>query len=138
MITKKLKGFTIIELIVVIAIIAVLSAIVLVNVTSYIAKSKDASIKGNMTTVQTNAAAFYDQQSTNTYVGFSASSGYTTPTGAMTGSEGGTALHEAESVSAYCVSITLNAGTYWCTDNTGYVGAPTASTTCASGHIACQ
>ena len=42
------KGFTIIELIVVIAIIAVLAGIVLVNVTQYINKSKDASIEADM------------------------------------------------------------------------------------------
>jgi len=57
---NKQKGFTIIELIVVIAIIAVLAAIVLVNVTSYIAKGKVAAIKGNMATLTTNAAAYYD------------------------------------------------------------------------------
>ena len=39
---NKQKGFTIIELIVVIAIIAVLAAIVMVNVTKYIAQGKDA------------------------------------------------------------------------------------------------
>lgn len=54
------KGFTIIELIVVIAIIAVLAAIVLVNVTSYINKGKDAAIKGNAASIMTNAAAYYD------------------------------------------------------------------------------
>jgi len=39
---KNRHGFTIIELVVVIAIIAVLSAIVMVNVSSYTAKSRDA------------------------------------------------------------------------------------------------
>ena len=45
---NKSKGFTIIELIVVIAIIAVLATIVLVNVTQYINRGKDAAIKGNL------------------------------------------------------------------------------------------
>jgi type IV pilus assembly protein PilA len=54
------KGFTIIELIVVVAIIAVLAAIVLVNVTSYINKGKDASIQGNLSSVITNAAVVAD------------------------------------------------------------------------------
>ena len=40
---NKQKGFTIIELIVVIAIIAILAAIVMVNVTQYINKGKDAA-----------------------------------------------------------------------------------------------
>src|SRR3989344_7338737 len=53
-------GFTIIELLVVVAIIAVLTGIVLVNVTSYINKGKDAAVQGNLSTVLTNAAVFYD------------------------------------------------------------------------------
>ena len=57
---KKQKGFTIIELIVVIAIIAVLATIVMINVTSYIAKGKDAAIKGNLASVLTNAAVYYE------------------------------------------------------------------------------
>jgi prepilin-type N-terminal cleavage/methylation domain-containing protein len=57
---NKQKGFTIIELIVVIAIIAVLAGIVLVNVTSYINKGKDAAIKGNLAGFMTSAAAHYD------------------------------------------------------------------------------
>ncbi|MCX6721887.1 MAG: prepilin-type N-terminal cleavage/methylation domain-containing protein, partial [Candidatus Staskawiczbacteria bacterium] len=52
---NKQKGFTIIELIVVIAIIAVLAGIVLVNVTSYINKSRNAAVKGNLSTMLTNA-----------------------------------------------------------------------------------
>jgi prepilin-type N-terminal cleavage/methylation domain-containing protein len=54
------KGFTIIELIVVIAIIAVLAAIVLVNVTSYINKGKDAAAKGNLATMLTNGTIFFE------------------------------------------------------------------------------
>ncbi len=57
---QKQKGFTIIELIVVIAIIAVLASIVMVNVTGYINKSKDAAIQGNLSTMLTNAAQIQD------------------------------------------------------------------------------
>ena len=57
---NKQKGFTIIELLVVVAIIAVLAAIVLVNVTSYITKGKDAAARGNLATALTNAAVYYD------------------------------------------------------------------------------
>ena len=63
---QKQKGFTIIELIVVIAIIAVLAAIVLVNVTSYINKGKDAAIQGDMASMLTNAA---DYMNTHNYYG---------------------------------------------------------------------
>ncbi|MCX6719824.1 MAG: prepilin-type N-terminal cleavage/methylation domain-containing protein [Candidatus Staskawiczbacteria bacterium] len=57
---QKQKGFTIIELIVVIAIIAVLAAIVMVNVTIYIGKSKDAAIKGDLNSLL-NASVIYSQ-----------------------------------------------------------------------------
>ena len=57
---RFLTGFTIIELIVVIAIIAVLSAIVMVNVTNYIAKSKDTATKGNMHSMVVNSIKYYD------------------------------------------------------------------------------
>ena len=51
---NKLKGFTIIELVVVIAIIAILATIVLIAISGYINKSRDASIKEDMHTVQTD------------------------------------------------------------------------------------
>lgn len=51
---QKTRGFTIIELIVVIAIIAVLAAVVMVNVVSYINKSRDAAVKGSLSTLLTN------------------------------------------------------------------------------------
>jgi prepilin-type N-terminal cleavage/methylation domain-containing protein len=45
---KPPKGFTIIELIIVIAIIAVLAALVMANVTQYISKSRDTAVQANM------------------------------------------------------------------------------------------
>lgn len=123
---NKQKGFTIIELIVVIAIIAVLAAIVLVNVTQYIARSRDAAIKGNMATIATNAAVFFDGN--NTYIGdptFVSGASYTQPAAAI-GSAGGTMGTPNASASAFCVSATLTNGTdTWCVDSTGYKGALT-------------
>jgi len=133
---NKQKGFTIIELIVVIAIIAVLAAIVLVNVTQYIAKSRDAAIKGNMATIATNAAVFFDGN--NTYVGFASGASYSQPASAVN-SAGGTMGTPNASTSAFCVSATLTDDTTtWCIDSTGYKGALTTgactgtSYTCAT------
>mgnify|MGYP001598128941 CR=1 FL=1 len=133
---NKNKGFTIIELIVVIAIIAVLAAIVLVNVTQYIAKSRDAAIKGNMSTIATNAAVWFDNQSPTTYVGFTSATTYTQPAAAVT-SAGGTLGTPRESASAFCVSATLNDTTTWCVDSTGYKGTLGASG-CDADTTACQ
>ena len=52
---KIQRGFTLIELVVVVSVISVLAAIVLVNVGGYINKSRDASIKASMHTLITNA-----------------------------------------------------------------------------------
>ena len=136
---NKSKGFTIIELIVVIAIIAILAAIVMVNVTQYINKGKNAAIKGNLGTMQTNATIWYDQNS-GTYVGFKASSGYTLPLASIHADNPSDATVEAESATAYCVSSTLNAitgDTNWCVDSTGFSGVPTATGTCGT-NTACH
>jgi len=140
---NKNKGFTIIELIVVIAIIAVLAAIVLVNVTQYIAKSRDAAIKGNMATISTNAAVYFDDQSPTTYVGFSDEAnsfasetlGFATPVDAIIAA-GGTASSTQETATAFCFEIVLNDTTSWCVDSTGYKGTTadcdTATADCAA------
>ena len=135
---NKQKGFTIIELIIVIAIIAVLAAIVLVNVTQYIQKGKDAAIKADMSTLQTNGAVYFDKQSPTTYAGFKSDATlYGNPETAAIG-QGAALTNESESASAYCITMKLNDTTYWCVDSTGYSGAPTAAATCADTNIACK
>ena len=54
------KGFTLIELIVVIAITAVLSGIILFSVTQYIARGKDSNIKGNLAILIPAGEVFYN------------------------------------------------------------------------------
>jgi prepilin-type N-terminal cleavage/methylation domain-containing protein len=68
--SKKKKfatGFTIIELIVVIAIIAVLTAIILTNVTQYIGKSKIARANADVQNIQKALTIFYTQYSDYPY-----------------------------------------------------------------------
>ena len=64
----KNKGFTIIELIVVIAITAVLSGIILFSVTQYINRGKDSNISGNLVVLITAGEVYYNAD--NTYSGF--------------------------------------------------------------------
>jgi prepilin-type N-terminal cleavage/methylation domain-containing protein len=54
------KGFTIIELIITITIIATLSAIVLFNISKYINKGKDSNIYGNLVTLIPAGEVYYN------------------------------------------------------------------------------
>jgi prepilin-type N-terminal cleavage/methylation domain-containing protein len=65
---EKSKAFTIIELLVVVAIIAALTAIVLVNVTQYINRGKNASIKGDLSSLITNGTLYLEEN--GSYDGF--------------------------------------------------------------------
>lgn len=137
MIMNKSKGFTIIELLVVVAIIAVLAAIVLVNVTGYINQGKNAAIKGNMSTITTNGAVWYDGNSS--YAGFSADATYTNPAAAAAAANGGTALTFGLNTTgnvSYCACSVMKTttaepvGSTFCVDSTGY--KLTTITACAT------
>ena len=126
---KNSAGFTIIELIVVIAIIAVLAAIVLVNVTQYIAKGRDAAIKGNLSTLATNAAVYYDDLTLGNgdFIGFSADTTLGCGAGgpidaAITAT--GSALTCAETTTTGidwcgCAQLRVDQTNYFCVDSAG-------------------
>jgi len=67
------KGFTLIEIIVVIAIISILSGIILFSVTQYINKGKDSNIAGNLAVLVPAGEAYYNARP-NSYEGFCESS----------------------------------------------------------------
>jgi len=131
---RKEKGFTIIELIVVISIIAVLSSIVLTNVISYIGKGDDAAIKQQVAQIRIAASNFFDVN--GTYTGMCG-----------TGTECYTAKSNIENLKGslfsiktlgniYCISFALSDGSsQWCVDNTGYVGSTSA--VCSSLPYSC-
>ena|SRR3989344_8072656 len=125
---KNRKGFTIIELLVVVAIITVLAAIVMTNVTSYINRGKNAAVRANMSTLLTNSAVWFDLPSlgSGTYDGFCASS---TATNAMTeanDASGGVSICvEHTDNSKFCACSPMKttsaepANSFFCVDNTG-------------------
>lgn len=117
---KTQKGFTIIELIVVIAIIAVLATIVMINVTQYIAKGKDASIKGNMSSITTSAAAYYDSQSPNTYTNLQ-NNPVVVAANTQINKASGELNYLAANDSSWCACANLvaNSANYYCVDSTG-------------------
>jgi prepilin-type N-terminal cleavage/methylation domain-containing protein len=127
----KNKGFTVIELIVVITIIAVLSTIVLVKVTQYMSKGKDAAIKKQVKLLSTNAVSYFASNGSYTDMCLSGTKcsqiknnilklggTYNSPYINLTGS-------------AYCMDFTLSDGvTTLCIDSTGYLGE---EDNCSSG-----
>ncbi len=130
---NKQKGFTIIELIVVIAIIAVLAAVVMVNVTQYIAKGRDASIKANYSTMMTNAADYFYNTPTGHGDDFLATSAVTTTEAAVTDAKGTPAHFGATATQDWCACSPLvgTSTTVFCVDGTG-AKKETTSSTCAA------
>ena len=111
----------------VIAIIAVLAAIVLVNVTQYINKSKDANIKGNLGTIQTQASALAaDANNSITAATLNANPTITQAENQIKNYNGGTAVTIiSDGNGTWCISsalVTDTANSPWCVDNTGYSG----------------
>ncbi len=132
---QKQKGFTIIELIVVIAIIAVLAAIVMVNVTSYIAKGKDVSIRGNLSTALTNAAVYYDAISNYTTVCADTLYGFKTAYDAAAALSGAESCADSIDKWCACSQLVSDVTKYFCVDYTGTKKETliTCATDCADG-----
>jgi len=134
------KGFTIIELIVVIAIIAVLAGIVLVNVQGYTNKAKDASMKSAIKQMYTLAQTVYEQ--TGSYLNTTSDPQYLVI-------QKGTKQYSKEQffdpirgryrdANSFCIWIDLFDGSKWCADWTGYVGLVGASYCNDSNNVKCK
>ncbi len=144
---QKSKGFTIIELLVVIAIIAVLAAIVLVNVTQYINKGKDVAIKGNLTTLMTNAAIYFADtlKGNGDYTGFRADpiTGCAGPiSSAITAAGGSLTCAETTTTGVAwcgCSQLKNDATKYYCVDSTGVKveNITTCATSCTDASPGC-
>ena len=128
------KGFTVIEIIIVIAIIAILSAIILSNVASYVKKSRDAAIKSTMNQIRAEANKFYlADPNSQTFFAFceQGSPCYNMTqeilenNGQQSIPSGG--LSYFGSVNHFCMVSYLNEkvdGTnlFWCVDDSGFAG----------------
>jgi prepilin-type N-terminal cleavage/methylation domain-containing protein len=102
------RGFTIIEMIVVLAIIAVLATIVVAALTSYITSAKDATVKSDVEDISKDLNLYYSQN--GTFSSFTGPS-VTPPCSAYT-------INKTSSHFAVYAKLCSSAN-YWCIDDTG-------------------
>ena len=124
-----------IELIVVVAIIAVLAAVVSVSVVGYLNKGKDAAAKAQLSGLSTQATVFYDNN--NTYTGVCSD---TAVAAFLTGIDNsiGTLKRDCnDSATAWaaCHQL-LSKDYYFCADSTGVKKEIATKTTCVAAWAA--
>jgi prepilin-type N-terminal cleavage/methylation domain-containing protein len=118
LIMNKSKGFTIIELIVVITLITVLAGIVLINVTQYLGKGKDSAIQANLSGALTHGTTFYE--SSSNYEGYCVSQEINSVREAVIADGGSFVCNVSPENDAWCSCSTLPAkGSVFCVDSTG-------------------
>lgn len=119
---KKNKGFTIIEILIVIAIIALLAAMLMVYSVSVRNRAKDANIQKSLSQVRNLGEMLYlSQNSFSAPVILGDTSGMALLKADIV-KNGGTSLKDFYAAGAYCIQYTLNETGKWCVDNTGYRG----------------
>jgi prepilin-type N-terminal cleavage/methylation domain-containing protein len=129
---KKDKGFSLVELLIVITIIGILSTIILNSVSNARARAYDSKIKQQLSSFRTAAEIYFSNQFPNSYGPASAvcTVGMFNDVSSANGSPGlyiaAGNLPDFSTIvcgstdSAYAVKATLYSGTdYWCVDNKG-------------------
>lgn len=147
--SNKKSGFTLIEMLVVVSIIAILTGIILANLSASRNKGNDAAVKTNMATIQTQAEVYFDQHFdsysaiTNNNVIISCKNPNTlfydsTITGAITqitanAASAPTCLVGVKDAnnnipSSWAMSAPMKSGHTWCVDSGGFAGQDKTAT----------
>ena len=139
-------GFTLIELLVVISIIGILSAIILVNLTSSRQKANDAKIKTQLVNIRSQAEVFFHDQNPNSY---GTASNLCSGAGTLFANSAVAALLNGlpSGVTPTCRSTTSGYSLYaplqsvanysWCVDYTGYSNMILTTSAPGAGDITC-
>jgi len=133
---QKSKGFTIIELLVVVAIIAALTGIVLANVTSYINRGKDSGVQGSLSSLATNSAVYIEQN--GNFTNYCSNANATIPLAAadkaFDGNSTANEVTKCNSIAgawAACGQLKVS-DAYFCVDSTGIKKNVATRTGCVS------
>jgi len=142
------KGFTLLELLVVVAIIGVLSAVVLASLNNARSKGSDAAVKSNLDGVRNQAAIYYDNNgSYGTLVVANACTGANAAGSVFvldqvianqikSANAAGAGLQScSNSASAYAISVQLKSSSTaaWCVDGNGKSKQETMATADQAG-----
>lgn len=116
---QKQKGFTIVELIIIVIIVTVLAAILMINVKNYIAQQKDVLIRDNLEMVTNSAAKYYNAISNYTNVCTDVSYGFKTFHDAVAAISRAVSCADTENKWCACAQLVSDKAKYFCVD---YIG----------------
>ena len=151
MIKKSNRGFTLIDLLVVIAIIGILSSVVLASLNTARSKGSDAAIKADLNNIRAQAELYYDNSS-NSYGTFASAACDASPAAvfndqnvkqalahaiSQSGQSGTSASNCVSNNTSWAAAVTLKSAntTAWCVDSTGQSKQKTVTANTPSGAI---
>lgn len=116
---KKInRGFTLVELLIVIAIIGILAGVVIASLNTARAKGADAAVKENLHSVRSQSEIYYDNNN-GTYLGLCGDQSVINAL-LSASTTGGAPTTCNDSDTQWAASATLKAaGGFWCADSTG-------------------